>query len=378
MNMVTNTICDQQTELNFRNFPLIGKDELNLVDVPFSLLSNRPAAKKNSAHVKTIKVQKSYKSVQGEMKIGTIVITGSDAYGLPMPADTDLWMAILCLFKACNFDNHTIYFTRYELLTVLGWPKTKHYYDRLKAGLNRLKTVNIVFDRCWWNSVHKTYTSTAFNLIDNYEIFDERNNLGNEQSFIKLNDVVYDNCRSGHIKNLDLKFYLNLSSSISKQLYRVLDKQANNKYSYQIGIRKLAHDRLGLPTAYYVSKIKQLLQPALEELSANSFISKWAYEMDNIVFHFKQHIVEPKFNRNSSIANFLVEEFHDSKSFYFYLKVASTIPEPVLYRLVGEVKEMALTSEIQSKAKYFTQLVLNESKKLGISLQKTAVDRIVI
>lgn len=362
-------VLDQQTELDLKLFPLFGKDEINLVDVPFGLLSHRPAAKRNGATIKTIKVQKNYKSITGEIKTGTVVITGSDAYGLPLPADTDLWMSILYLFKTQKFESDIIFFTRYELLSILEWPKTKQYYDRLKAGLNRLKSVNIVFDKCWWNSVHKKYTSTAFNLIDNYELFDERVGGGSEKSYIKLNSVVYDNCRSGYIKSLDLKFYLSLSSSITKQLFRVLDKQCQNKTTYLIGVRKLAHDRLGMPGSYYLSQIKRLLLPALEELQKRGFISKWAFEADNLVVNYSKGISEPEFDRSKSIAGFIADELRDPQSLPFFLKITRSFPEPVIYRLLGELKELEQTTEIKHRAKYFTRMVFNEAQKLGINFK---------
>lgn len=361
--MISNTLSVQQPELDLKLVPLFGKDEINLVDVPFSLLSHRPSA------TKTIKIEKNYRSVTGEMKTGTVVITGADAYGLPLPADTDLWMAILYLFKTQKFDSNTAYFTRYELLSFLGWPKSKHYYDRLKDGLNRLKTVTIVFDKCWWNSVCKQYTSTAFNLIDNYELFDERVE-GSQKSYIKLNSVVYDNCQSGYIKSLNLKFYLSLSSSIAKQLFRVLDKQSQNKTSYQIGVRKLAHDRLGMPSSYFLSKIKRFLIPALEELQREYFISNWIFETDNLVVHFNQKECEPVFDRSKSIANFIADELRDPQSLPFFYKITRSLPEPIIYRILGEMKEKEQTTKINSRAKYFTRLILNEAEKMGINLGK--------
>lgn len=356
----------KQARLDFSHALVIGKDELNLVDIPFALLSHRASPKKNGEAIKTIQVNKNFKTKNGEVKTGRVVVTASDAYGLPLPSDTDIWMAILFLFKTHKFENHTVFFTRYELLSVLGWPKTKQYYIRFKAGLDRLKTVNIVFERCWWNSVHQTYTSTAFNLIDNYEIFDERVEGGREKSYIKLNDVVFDNCQTGYIKSLNLNFYLSLSSSITKQLFRVLDKQSQNKITYQIGIRKIAHERLGMPGSYYVSQIKRLLLPALEELKAHGFLAEWKFDADNLVVFFSKTVAEPEFDRSKSLASFLSDELGDPKSYPFYIKVSRLVPEPVIYRILGELKEAGRSVDIKNRGKYFTRLILNEAQNLSI------------
>ena len=367
-----------QLDLNLNTPALMGKDELNLVDVPFALLSPRlPTNKKTSTTLKTISVRRSYRCSTGELKVGSVVVTGSDAYGLPMSGDVDLWMGILQLFKTRKFESDTLKFTRYELLNLLGWPTTKHYYDRLRAGLNRLKSVNIMFDKCWWNADLKEYTSTAFSLIDNYELVSEA--YGSiTRSFIKLNEVIFYSCKTGFIKNINLTFYLSLTRSISKSLFRVLDKQAHNKTTYQIGLRKLAHDRLGMPTSYFLSKIKQLLAPALTELCVRGFLAKWDYELDNIIFTFPEKTKNQGFNRSEAIANQLTQELNDPGSFYFYLKLAAAIPEPVLYRLVGEVKELSQSTHIKNKGRYFTTMVLNEAKKIGIRLAPDAVDSIVI
>src|SRR4051794_23226906 len=87
---------------------VIGRDEMNLAEFPIALLADR--------------VPKGQKSLYFDDKHGRLTVTGSDEYGLPTAADTDVIVALIYLTKLRNdFKDVKVNFSRYELIKLLKW-----------------------------------------------------------------------------------------------------------------------------------------------------------------------------------------------------------------------------------------------------------------
>ena len=84
--------------------------------------------------------------------------------------------------------------------------------------------------------------------------------------------MFFKSCRDGNLKRLDLDTYFALKSAISKQLYRFLDKRFYLRRDWTFDLRELAFERIGMSRNYAPWKIKQKLQPALEELEGIGFL----------------------------------------------------------------------------------------------------------
>lgn len=97
--------------------PTIGKDELNLIEVPFTLLTDSAEAGQ-----KTLK----FTDRQNEI-IRNWTITGSDEYGLPCAYDEPVFIAMLFLTKVDGFKSRKVDFNPYELLKVMKWPTSAKY-----------------------------------------------------------------------------------------------------------------------------------------------------------------------------------------------------------------------------------------------------------
>src|SRR5262245_10429715 len=79
-----------------------GRDEMNLAEFPLTLLADRVPGE-----VKTL----CYAS-----RPGTLIVTGSDAFGLPTAADADVIIGLIQLTRLRNeFADPKVPFTRYEL-----------------------------------------------------------------------------------------------------------------------------------------------------------------------------------------------------------------------------------------------------------------------
>jgi len=163
-----------------------------------------------------------------------------------------------------DFTNPTVTFTRYELLRLLGWPDQTRYYRRLTESLRRWVGVTLYYDGCWWDNKRKRRVSASFHILDEVVLPDE-NDPGIESSFT-WGKKFFKSCRDGNLKRLDLDTYFALKSAVSKQLFRFLEKRFYLRRDWTLDLQELAHERVGMSRTYAAWKIKQKIQPALDEL----------------------------------------------------------------------------------------------------------------
>ena len=77
------------------------------------------------------------------------------------------------------------------------------------------------------------------------------------------------------MKKFYFDFFLDLQSSVSKRLYRFLDKLFWYRSVVEINLFTLSHEKVGVSRNYqYASSLRQQLDPALDELIEKDFISK--------------------------------------------------------------------------------------------------------
>jgi hypothetical protein len=244
-----------------------GRDEMNLAEFPISVLADR--APKGT---KTLIFR------DGE---ATLTLTGSDAYGLPTAADADVIVALIQLTKQKNnFLYPTINFTRYELLRLLGWPNEGKSYRRLDESLNRWVGVSLHYDGCWWDNRSKQYGDAKIHIIESVVILDGKSRLnGDEQQALPLssftwNKVFMESCQADNLKRLNVETYFSLEHPSAKRLFRFLDKRFYRRTEWVFDLKEIAFERVGLSRNYApnVGKIKEKLQPAIDELESRDFL----------------------------------------------------------------------------------------------------------
>ncbi|MBV8230495.1 MAG: replication initiator protein A, partial [Planctomycetaceae bacterium] len=235
----------------------VGRDEMNLAEFPITLLTDYPP--------------EGVKMLVFEDRHGKLTVVGSEDRGLPTASDADVIVGLIQLTKLRNdFTDPTVEFSRYELLKLLGWPDQKQYYQRLKESLRRWVGVTLHYDGCWWNNRRKRRVSASFHILDRLVVPDEDDSRV-VSSFTWGKDF-FDSCRAGNLKRLNLDIYLGLKSAVSKQLYRFLDKRFYLRPDQTFDLRELAFEHVGMSRKYAPWKIKQELQPALDELEGISFL----------------------------------------------------------------------------------------------------------
>lgn len=248
----------------------LSRDEMNLAEFPLTVLSKRV-----DPNVKTLEFTDSIRGKNSELVERKWIITGADKFGLPTSSDDEVLLGLLKLTADDGLRNRKIYFTRYELLRVLRWTTEGRSYTRLQNALDRLSGVRIKATNAFYDNETKLHSTRNFGIVDAYEINDGRDT---RPSFFTWSDVLFKSFQVGFIKKLDLDFYLNLRSAVSKRLYRYLDKHFWYKSRVQMNLFTLAHEKVGISRNYaYASSLKQQLEPAIEELIANEMLSKFEY-----------------------------------------------------------------------------------------------------
>lgn len=242
-----------------------GRDEMNLAEFPLALLADRAPKGQKTLH---------YASPHG-----TLTITGSDAYGLPTAGDTDVLVGLIQLTRLRNnFTEPKVNFTRYELLKVLGWPDESKYYKRVDESLNRWVGVTLHYNNTWWDNKTKRYLSAKLHIIESVIIDDERTGRvrrgGLPFSSFTWNTTFIQSCQADNLKRLDLDRYFAFRSAISKRVYRFLDKRFYLRSDWEFDLKEFAFEHVGLSRNYAsnAGKIKEKLQPALDELEGIDFL----------------------------------------------------------------------------------------------------------
>jgi hypothetical protein len=243
-----------------------GRDEMNLAEYPIALLADRQP--------------KDVKTVVYHDRDEMLTITGSDLLGLPTALDVDVIVALLHLTKAKNdFRSTTLPFTRYELIEILDWPDRGFYYKRLTESLNRWVGVTLIYKKSWWDNDTKTKGNRTIHILDSVTIIEqeERRSIQSRQIQMPFSQVrwgmeFFKSLQANNLKKLDLELYFSLESAISKQLYRFLDKRFYKKPEWHFDLRALACEHVGMSRSYETWKLKQKLQPAIDELTRVGFL----------------------------------------------------------------------------------------------------------
>jgi hypothetical protein len=331
--------------------PLIlptGKDEMNLAEFPFTLLSNRISTSTETIEFSDIITGKGGKSISREW-----IVTGNNKFGLPLACDEELYVAMMKLTKDNGLKDRKVNFTRYKLIKTLGWSNQGKNYARIEEGLKRLKGVSIYAKNAFWDNEAKLYVTVSFGIIDNLNLYDEQPGRSSKSiplSYFSWNEVLFNSFNAGFIKNLDVDFYFSLDGSISKRLYRFLDKNKYGKSRYEIRILKLAsllpiQDR-------HPSQIKRRLEDTHSQLIEKGFLNNATYEKgktgeEKVVYRFSKVLPTDIKNSQELAGNRIVNQL-----------TQRGITESVADILVNDYS----TDQIQKQIEIFDHLVKTKSQ----------------
>lgn len=252
----------------------LGKDEMNLAEFPITLLTDRaPKGKQVIQFQDTIFDEKCGKRITRKL-----TISADETHGLPTAADDDVILGLIQLTKSANnFTSREVEFSRLELIRLLGWPDSGDSYRRLSISLKRWLSVTLLYENAWRDNQRGVWVTKGFHILDNIELNDTRTTGDQGELFpskILWNKVVFESFAAGYLRTIDYGLYVNLNHPIARRMYRFLGKRMYFGPDLVFDLRDLAFAHIGLSAGYIgnAGKIKEKLQPAIEELESVGFL----------------------------------------------------------------------------------------------------------
>lgn len=255
-----------------------GRDELNLAEFPLTVLS-RHVSPEDKVRVFEDRIRD---QGSGELITRRLTVSADETYGLPTPLDDDVIVGLIQLTKAANnFTDRTVSFSRYQLIELLGWPYSGQSFRRLDESLNRWLGVTLRYENAWWDKSAQSWVSEGFHMLDNLTLYHQdtirRMRKAGRQtplpfSSFSWNKVVFRSFQAENLKRLDLSLYFHLNLPASKRAYRFLDKRFYRCSKLEFDLRDFACEHIGLSRNHTAAKLKEKLQPALDELEAAGFL----------------------------------------------------------------------------------------------------------
>ena len=275
--MGTMETSENNSERPKRFRPVLGRDELNLAEFPLSSLCRRvPADCRTLVFEDRIRDQGS-----GELVARRLTVSADPTYGLPNWLDDDVIVGLIQLTKEANgFTDRTVDFSRYALIDLLGWHDTGQSFRRVDESLKRWLGVTLRYEKAWWDKAAQSWIDEYFHIIDNLSLYDREAVRRSRRSGrvplpfsqFSWNKVVFRSFQAENMKSLDLGLYFRLAIPAAKRAYRFLDKRFHRTQSLTFDLRNFACEHVGLSKNHPPAKLKEKLQPALEELEAAGFL----------------------------------------------------------------------------------------------------------
>src|SRR5262249_3604408 len=221
-----------------------GRDELNLAEFPLSALSSRlPTDMKTLVFEDRIRDRSN-----GELIARRLTITAADRHGLPTAIDDDVIVGLIQLTKAYNgLADRTVYFSRYALVDLLGWPDSGQSYRRIEESLIRWLGVTLSYEKAWWDKANQAWVDEHFHILDNVTLVNletrRRRKLAGRQGELPLasfswNSVVFRSFQAENLKRLDLDLYFTLTLAPARRAFRFLDKRFYRRHRLEFDLRQ--------------------------------------------------------------------------------------------------------------------------------------------
>ena len=259
-----------------------GRDEMNLAGNPFALLQPSQKSSQNVLFREFDRTLPDGRTVKARWEVA-----GHPQLGLPGPSEEVLLLVLMQLTREAGEENgsaswpRTVHFSRYDLLSRMGWTNNAKCYRSLTEGFQRLTNVTINARYAFFDAASKLPIADAnFHLLESSDIVDEpAGRKGESQlplSSFTWSERMHESFVAGNVRSLSLEFVLRLELPLSRRLFRFLDAmrwaQKPARREFSIGLLNL-RDRLGMTPYPYASKVKEKLAGAHEELRACGYLA---------------------------------------------------------------------------------------------------------
>jgi hypothetical protein len=271
-------------ELNgSKEFPIseVIRSEVNLLTFPFFALWDKDVKKRTETEYRTVITRDAQK-----LEIAWIVMA-SPRYGYPGPFDRKVYKAIEQIISEfpLPIQNPILIGSLYNLCKRMGINKYGgSQYGKIKESLKRITTTSIESKGTYYSKERKEWIEDIFHLYDRVIFKGAKLPNGNiaDTNYLYLNSWYLDNINARYVKPIDWLYYKSLRTPISQRLYELLSvkfygiiDRGNNCLCYKYST---LCDLLPIARQKYISKAKQILDPAHTELNEKGFLNTWSWE----------------------------------------------------------------------------------------------------
>ena len=253
-----------------------GRDEMNLCELPFALLSERNGSRK----FLRFEIEDFDRETRQTIS-RTLTVKGDPELGLPTAKDEEIYLGLMKYTSDYNgFAEAKVVLQRSALFDLMDWPKSDWAYGRLTLGMQRLVGVRLSYQNMWRDNRDKQYRDQgAFGILDSFHFRDQKHPNGNfseHASIFRWSQVLFQSFDSGYLKRIDFGLQRGLSTT-ARRLYRYLDKHFHPPHhrSVTIDLARLAYQHIGISPGIELDKVrKRYIAPAAEELEQAGYLSR--------------------------------------------------------------------------------------------------------
>lgn len=265
------------------------KVEKNLNSLGFFTPSSKAT---KGAKAKTITFTR---MVEGKKVEAKVTIAPAALYGLPVTADQDKYLALQKIINDIKQGQgsvtNPIGFTSAEILRLLGHADSGKNFHDVHEWMKRMTSTTIISEGAVYLAGRKKWARDIFRVFDRSVAVGEELEDGSvsDRHYVWLSAWQLENINSNHLMPIDFETYKKLRSHIGKALVPML--QVWLFASVEKGSCEKRYDELcqylNISQYQHLSKIKEKLSPALDELKSHGYISKWKIEPTSDKTSFK-------------------------------------------------------------------------------------------
>ncbi len=206
-------------------------------------------------------------------------VSAPGKYRLPGRFDYDVYSAVLELLEIRGGmpEDGTLQFSVHELILIMGLQPSGRTYEEVKRSLRRIAATVLESDNAFWSKGQQRHISDTFNLWNvRFDSVTDKNGSGSRHE-IEFGNLFRRSFEEHYLRGLDIEFFWELDSPVAKRLYRLVDLKRVGSASWSTDLFDL-QKRIPIGPYSYVSKIKEKLSAAHEELIERGFLAGVGYE----------------------------------------------------------------------------------------------------
>jgi len=249
--------------------------EVNLLKLPFFLLSRKSLEKTNKVEYKTV-LQRN-----GEKLEVFWQVTANSEFGYPGPFDKKVKTTFDQIISERGFPvKNPVPFTFYDICKRLKISPSGTNKRHIKKAIVRIIPTTVNSKGIFYLEEEQKYVDDYFHLYDRVVFAGEKLEDGTvaDKNFLFLGDWYIKSLNAFFVKPIDFNYILNLNSSVGSRLYEYLGVKffgifRHGQDCYSENYQKICQI-LPLTTKEHLSSAKQVLEPIHQELIDKSFLSK--------------------------------------------------------------------------------------------------------